>query len=64
MKVGQTGKFLWIHNPYELGDFLSCRILEIRGETVLVELLDGSQGEIPANEFTPAYMIWPEEVLK
>ena len=62
MKIGQTGTFLWIHNPYELGDFLPCRILEIRGETLLVELLDGSQGEIPANEFTPVYMIWPEDV--
>lgn len=59
MKVGQTGMFFRPGRPFELGEFIACRVLEIRGEKLLVELQDGSQGEIQKDEFTARYMAAP-----
>lgn len=59
MKVGQTGTFFRPGRPFELGEFIACRVIEIRGEKILVELQDGSQGEIQKDEFTPRYMVMP-----
>ena len=56
MKVGQTGTFFRPGRPFELGEFIACRMLEIRGEKLLVELQDGSQREIQKDEFTAQYM--------
>jgi len=64
MKVSQTGEFFAIRNPYELGEFVHCRVLENRGDRLLVELEDGSQGEILATEFAPRYMVVVEEAKK
>ena len=41
MKVGQTGTFSRPGRPFELGEFIACRVLEIRGEKILVELQGG-----------------------
>lgn len=59
MKVGQTGKFFRPGMSVEFGKFIACRVLEIRGEKILVELQDGSRGEIRKDEFAPQYMVMP-----
>lgn len=55
VKVGFTGTFFRPGVPPQLGKFFVCRILEIRGDKLFVELENGSQGEIQAIEFTPHY---------
>ena len=50
--VGYTGTF-FVPNQLSLGEFVNCRILEVRGDKFFVELEDGSKGEIPRKEFSP-----------
>lgn len=58
IKVGQTGTVFRLGRPFELGEFVVCRVFEIHGEKILVELLqDGSLGEIQKTEFSPQYMV-------
>ena len=45
--VGYTGWFGW--------PGVYCRILEIDGERLRVELREGGEGWIPAFDFTPQY---------
>jgi hypothetical protein len=59
MKIGQTGTFFRPGWPFELGEFIACRVLDILGEKLLVELQDGSHGEIQKSEFEPQYMVMP-----
>lgn len=56
MKIGHTGTFFKPGGPYQLGEFIRCRVLDIRTKSLLVELEDGRSVEISKDAFTPIYM--------
>lgn len=57
MKPGQTGVFHRPNpNPYELGDFISARIIEADGGVLLVETEDGQNVYVSKDDFKPKYM--------
>jgi hypothetical protein len=58
MKPGQTGYFFAPSlSPFELGRFCPAIILEVRGDKLLVEIEDGTKGEILASDFTLRYFV-------
>ena len=59
MEVGQTGTVFVPGKPFELGEFMACKILEVQGEKLRVELENGATGIIEKTEFTPRYMVIP-----
>jgi hypothetical protein len=59
MEVGQTGTVFVPGKPFELGEFMACKILEVHGEKLRVELENGATGIIEKTEFTPRYMVIP-----
>lgn len=46
MKIGHTGTFFKPGGPYQLGEFIRCRVLDIRTKSLLVEIEDGRSVEI------------------
>ncbi len=59
MEVGQTGTVFVPGKPFELGEFMACKILEVNGEKLRVELENGATGIIEKTEFTPRYIVAP-----